>query len=146
MIRLAVIALGLALFVPEARASDSAAGLAPVGIIVPVAAVGGLVTTVILGIDIGEGNDVHPALRNVSLAFAGLNILSGTGGLIAGALIEEDDLRPVLYGVGSAVLAIGLTGGVFGLVVDTYEPSYDAMQLHVTPTLGGASWAVSGSF
>ncbi|RLB63925.1 MAG: hypothetical protein DRI90_05780 [Deltaproteobacteria bacterium] len=141
----AALALGLLLCAAPARASDAAVGLAPVGIIVPIAAVGGLLTTIILGIDISDGAPVHPTLRNVSLAFAGINVLMGSGGLIAGALIEDNDLRPVFYGAGGGVLAIGLTGGVFGLVVDTYE-SDPTVALQVTPTLGGASWAFSGSF
>ncbi|MBW2458977.1 MAG: hypothetical protein JRI68_31045 [Deltaproteobacteria bacterium] len=142
----AAVALALPLVAPEARAAEQAVGLAPLGSLVPVAAVGGVITTIVLGINVGDGDPVHPSIRDMSLAVAGINILSGTGGLVAGALIEDDDLRPVFYSVGGAVMAIGLTGGVLGWVVDTYEVNHGAVTVQAAPTRGGACWSVSGSF
>jgi hypothetical protein len=144
--QVAALAVALSLCAPDARADDAAVGLAPVGILVPLAVVGGLITTIALAIDVGDGDKAHPAMRNVALGCAGFNILAGTGGLIAGALIDDDDLRPVIYAVGGAVWAIGLTGGVLGLVVDTYNTDPGQATLAVSPTAGGAVWSVSGSF
>ncbi|MCB9539358.1 MAG: hypothetical protein H6704_24345 [Myxococcales bacterium] len=134
----------------RAQSSDPWAGAGlGLGGILAIAVGGGLLTTILIGIDVVDDRTVSPALRNVALGCAGVNIAFGTTGLIlTGYLDEEDaDLKPVLYSVSGAVLALGLVGGGFALAAEpwaTKDPQGQALRL--APTPGGAAAVWTGTF
>ncbi|MCB9549192.1 MAG: hypothetical protein H6706_25595 [Myxococcales bacterium] len=108
----------------------------PVGGILAAGVIGGLGTTLILAVSDGE---VHPALRNIGLGCAAINVTAGTAGLIASRYLDDDDPKTLVTIGASTVLAIGLAGGLLSLLADTYTPAGNAQ---VTPLPGGlaASW------
>lgn len=139
------LALALALGAAPVRADPAAVGLAPLALLVPAAAVGGVITTVWVGGAVARDAPVDRALRSVTVGLAGLNLLAGGVGLVAAAVSDEDGIGPVLYGVGGALAALGATGLVLGLVVDTAPAqARSARAVVLVPT--GAGAALVGTF
>lgn len=138
--------LAVAALPSTSAASDAAAGLAPVAAIPAVGVIGGSITTVLLAQQIGEPESVHPALRNIAFGFAGINVLFGAGGLVAVALVGDDDFEPVGYSLSGAVLALGLVGGGLAWATDPWTPRDEAAGLSVVAGPDGAHAAWTGRF
>ncbi len=134
----------------RAQSSDPWAGAGlGIGGILAIAVGGGLLTTLLIAPDVVDDRSVAPALRNIALGCAGVNIAFGSAGLIAtGYLDEEDaDLKPVLYSVSGAVLALGLVGGGFALAAEPWGSTSEGQQgLRVAPTPGGAVAVFGGTY
>jgi hypothetical protein len=99
-------------------------GMAPLPLsAVPVlSVVGGLATSTLIGIDLADGQRTHPAVRNIGLGCAGLNLLMGLTGVILTATLDAGDWAPLSYSISGTVLALGAVGGGLALAADTYDP------------------------
>jgi hypothetical protein len=138
--------LSVLLFAGTAHAqSDTGAAFAPLAAVPVFGVLGGIFTTVVVAGDLSDGQKTHPAVRNIGLACGGINVAFGTAGLIATALVEENDFAAVTYTVSGTLVMLGLVGGTLSLVTDTYDP--DAQYgVWVAPTPGGAVGALTLSF
>ncbi len=127
-------------------AAEAGVGLAPLAVIPAAGVIGGSISTVLLAQQIDEPNSVHPALRNIALGCAGINVLFGAGGLVATAFVDDDDFKPVGYSLAGAVLGLGLVGGGLALATDPWEPKEERSALRVVPSTDGAYALWTGRF
>ncbi len=133
----------------RAQSSDPWAGAGlGIGGIFAIAVGGGILTTLLIAPEVVDDHPVSPALRNIALGCAGVNVAFGTTGLIVAGFVDEEDadLKPVLYGVGGAILALGLVGGSFALAAEPWRTSGEPQGLRLAPTPGGAAAAWTGRF
>ncbi len=128
---------GLLIPVGTAHASEAGGLIAlPVAGIVALSNLGGLGTTLMLAVNDGP---VHPALRNIALGCAGINVAAGGTGLILGGLSDNDDgLGTLIMIGGGAMLGLGLVGGALALTTDTYEVA--TVGISATPEGMGLAW------
>lgn len=133
----------------RAQSSDPWAGAGlGLGGILAIAVGGGLLTTLLIAPDVVDGRTVAPPLRNIALGCAGVNVAFGTAGLIATSFLDEEDadLKPVLYSVSGAVVALGLVGGGFALAAEPWGGQQGEQALRLAPTPGGAAAVWTGRF
>ncbi|MCA9543212.1 MAG: hypothetical protein KC613_02450 [Myxococcales bacterium] len=128
---------------PPALAGDAGSLGLSVGGMLLLTVGGGVVTSVLLGQAVTDDERVHPALRNMGFGFGGVNLALGTAGLIAGALVEDEDVKLAVQISAGAFAALGLTGLTFAFLSDPYPEQ----QVALAPLTGGGALAVwQGTF
>jgi hypothetical protein len=115
-----VLSASLTMSLP-AQAADVGAGLVPLAAIPAIAAVGGAFSIVMMSQALASDEKMSSGLRDFALILAGINAVSGIGGLVVTTLVDGDEYTPFAYTASGVVLALAAAGLTLGLLVDTWD-------------------------